>query len=114
MKTVICILTALALLAAGAPSFAAASRSTSKAPAKQAKAQPKAKTPAKPKAPHKAKLAPKKAEVRCPVTGEKVTDIKHAAKSVYKGKTYYFCCPACKPQFDKNPEKYIKKAPAKK
>ena len=30
-------------------------------------------------------------------------------KSVYKGKTYYFCCPGCKPQFDKNPEKYISK-----
>lgn len=30
-------------------------------------------------------------------------------KSVYKGKTYYFCCAACKPTFDKNPEKYVKK-----
>ena len=30
-------------------------------------------------------------------------------KSVYKGRTYYFCCAACKPTFDKNPEKYVKK-----
>ena len=29
-------------------------------------------------------------------------------KSVYKEKTYYFCCPGCKPQFDKDPEKYLK------
>ena len=27
--------------------------------------------------------------------------------SVYKGKTYYFCSPDCKKQFDENPEKYI-------
>lgn len=27
--------------------------------------------------------------------------------SVYKGKTYYFCSPYCKKQFDENPEKYI-------
>ena len=29
-----------------------------------------------------------------------------AATSEYKGKTYYFCSPACKTVFDKNPEKY--------
>jgi YHS domain-containing protein len=27
--------------------------------------------------------------------------------SVYKGKTYYFCSPYCKQEFDNNPEKYI-------
>jgi YHS domain-containing protein len=26
--------------------------------------------------------------------------------SKYKGKTYYFCAPGCKIEFDKNPEKY--------
>ena len=30
-------------------------------------------------------------------------------KSEYKGKTYYFCAPGCKKEFDDNPEKYIKK-----
>jgi YHS domain-containing protein len=30
-----------------------------------------------------------------------------AAKSEYKGKTYYFCSPGCKKEFDLNPEKYI-------
>ena len=28
-------------------------------------------------------------------------------KSEYKGKTYYFCAPGCKKEFDDNPEKYI-------
>lgn len=27
-------------------------------------------------------------------------------KSEYKGKTYYFCAPGCKKEFDANPEKY--------
>jgi YHS domain-containing protein len=27
--------------------------------------------------------------------------------SVYKGKTYYFCSPYCKNEFDKNPEKFL-------
>ena len=29
-------------------------------------------------------------------------------KSVYKGKTYYFCAPGCKITFEENPEKYLK------
>lgn len=46
----------------------------------------------------------------CPVMRSKIPDIRKAAgKSVYKGKTYYFCCADCKPLFDKNPKKYIKK-----
>lgn len=31
-------------------------------------------------------------------------------QSGYKGKTYYFCAPGCKKEFDNNPEKYIKKS----
>jgi YHS domain-containing protein len=67
-------------------------------------------SPAKPaaKAPAKAAAAPV-----CPITGEKVSDIKMAEKSTYKGKTYYFCCGGCKPMFDKNPAKYVKAEPAK-
>jgi len=30
-------------------------------------------------------------------------------KSEYKGKTYYFCAPGCKKEFDDNHEKYISK-----
>lgn len=46
----------------------------------------------------------------CPVMGTKIPDVtKAAGKSVYKGKTYYFCCSQCKPEFDKNPGKYVGK-----
>ena len=31
-----------------------------------------------------------------------------AAKTEYKGQTYYFCAPGCKASFDKDPEKYLK------
>ena len=63
-----------------------------------------------------AKSTTKSAALVCPVTGEKIASIKAAVgHSTYKGKTYYFCCSACKPMFDKNPAKYLKaaKAPAK-
>ena len=44
----------------------------------------------------------------CPVSGEKIASLKDAVGSdVYKGKTYYFCCPMCKPLFVKDPAKYI-------
>jgi YHS domain-containing protein len=44
----------------------------------------------------------------CPVMGGLVD------KNVcveYQGKKVYFCCPECKGQFEKNPEKYISKLP---
>jgi YHS domain-containing protein len=51
----------------------------------------------------------------CPVTGEKIASVKDAAgHSTYNGKTYYFCCPSCKPMFDKSPAKYVKPAGMKK
>lgn len=28
-------------------------------------------------------------------------------KSVYEGKTYYFCAPGCKKAFDAEPRKYL-------
>jgi Cu+-exporting ATPase len=50
----------------------------------------------------------------CPVLGTRIPDITQASgKSVYKGKTYYFCCAGCKAKFDANPEKYIHKTSAK-
>ena len=55
--------------------------------------------------------APAKAEVKCAVMGQKVADVSKATKSEYKGKTYYFCCAGCKPEFDKNPAKYAKADP---
>jgi Cu+-exporting ATPase len=46
-----------------------------------------------------------------PVCGMEVDTKTAVAKSEYKGKTYYFCAPGCKKDFDKDPEKYLKAAP---
>jgi YHS domain-containing protein len=55
-------------------------------------------------------IAKPAAAATCPVTGEKIAKVTPSTlKSSYKGKTYYFCCAACKPAFDKNPAKYVKK-----
>ena len=43
-----------------------------------------------------------------PVCNMEVDEKKAAAKSDYKGRTFYFCAVGCKKSFDKNPEKYIK------
>ena len=60
------------------------------------------------------KKAPAVVSAVCPVMKNTIPDItKAVGKSVYKGKTYYFCCAGCKPLFDKNPEKYIAPPPAK-
>ena len=42
-----------------------------------------------------------------PVCGMEVDEQQAAAKSEYQGKTYYFCSPSCKRQFDKDPERYL-------
>lgn len=62
------------------------------------------------KAPPKVAAQKKVTAAVCPVMGSKIPDVTKApgGKSVYKGKTYYFCCKGCKPLFDKNPQKYIK------
>jgi len=47
-------------------------------------------------------------QTTCPVMGGAID------KNVfveYKGKKVYFCCPACKGEFEKDPEKYISKLP---
>ncbi len=41
------------------------------------------------------------------VCGMDVDINKAAAKSEHQGKTYYFCAPGCKTEFDKNPNQYI-------
>lgn len=52
--------------------------------------------------------APKPAVLTCPVTGEKIASPAAAAgHETYKGRTYYFCCSACQPIFDKNRDKVI-------
>jgi YHS domain-containing protein len=50
--------------------------------------------------------------VRCymmaidPICKMKVDEKNAKYTSVYEGKTYYFCAPGCKKEFDKNPKKY--------
>ncbi len=84
MKTVTLTITALAVLASGAVA----------APHSHAKA-----------------AHAKKAALICPVTGTKIASAAKAYNhETYKGKTYYFCCPECKPAFDKNPNKIIANA----
>ena len=51
----------------------------------------------------------------CPVTGTRIASAKAAmGHSTYKGKTYYFCCPDCKPKFDKDPATVVKDVAAHK
>jgi Cu+-exporting ATPase len=50
---------------------------------------------------------------RDPVCGMMVDPKTAAGKSEYKGKTYYFCAPGCKKDFDREPEKYLNEAPKK-
>jgi len=54
------------------------------------------------------KKPPVGTKAKCPVTGNEFTVSKDTKYSLYKGKYYVFCCSGCKPQFDKNPEKYLK------
>jgi YHS domain-containing protein len=42
-----------------------------------------------------------------PVCGMDVEEKNAAATAAHKGKTYYFCAPACKTTFQKAPEKYV-------
>ena len=44
----------------------------------------------------------------CPVMG---LAINKNLFTMYKGKKVYFCCPGCKLEFEKNPEKYLAKLP---
>ena len=41
------------------------------------------------------------------VCGMQIDEKTAKYKSVYKGKTYFFCGPMCKLEFDENPEKYL-------
>jgi YHS domain-containing protein len=45
----------------------------------------------------------------CPVMENEFTVSSSTEFAVHNGKHYGFCCGGCKPKFEKNPEKYIKK-----
>ena len=45
-----------------------------------------------------------------PVCGMNVEKIAFAARTEYKGQTYYFCCSGCKAKFDHAPEQHLTKS----
>ena len=48
--------------------------------------------------------------VKDPVCGMSVDEKKATNKSVYQGRTYYFCSPGCKQAFDQKPQKHVGQA----
>jgi YHS domain-containing protein len=46
-------------------------------------------------------------KVKDPVCGMEIEKSEAAATYEYRGKTYYFCAPGCKQEFEKEPEKYL-------
>lgn len=83
--------------------------STSVAPAETTSPAPApAKTAAPAPAPAKAVVAAEPEQKICPVMGGAIDK---QCSTTYKGKTVYFCCPMCKPEFEKDPEKYVAKLP---
>jgi len=51
-----------------------------------------------------------KMQTNCPVMGGPIDKLLY---SVHDGKKVYFCCPKCKPEFDKDPAKYIQEMETK-
>ena len=45
----------------------------------------------------------------CPVSGEKLGEMGKPFVFEYKGQEVKLCCKHCRPDFDKDPEKYVKK-----
>src|SRR5256885_13522493 len=43
---------------------------------------------------------------KCPVSGDVFRVGPDTEFATYKGRVYAFCCPDCKPDFDKDPAKY--------
>jgi len=43
-----------------------------------------------------------------PVCGMDVQPEQAAGQSEYQGRTFYFCCSACKEKFDKEPDRYAR------
>lgn len=43
----------------------------------------------------------------CPVMGHDFTVTEGTLRSEYNGRHYAFCCPACKPRFDADPQEFL-------
>ena len=46
---------------------------------------------------------------KCPVSGDTFQVDSDTQFATYNGRVYAFCCPDCKPDFEKNPAKYADK-----
>lgn len=44
-----------------------------------------------------------------PVCGAQVDERRPCATATYEGQTFSFCCPHCKDEFLKNPQRYVAK-----
>lgn len=66
-------------------------------------------TPGHPIHDHAPAVTDQAQSVTDPVCGDQIDPKTAAAKTVYAGKTYYFCSQDNKEKFDKNPETYLKK-----
>ncbi|MBI5743627.1 MAG: YHS domain-containing protein [Elusimicrobia bacterium] len=116
-------LCAFALILGSSPAFAGESRNTGSEPAHQMKMEnmPSVSTGTVKKVEPGKKTKAAKATARkvtkeevgkdavCPVTGDKFKVTAETGSASYKGKIYYFCCPACDKPFLENPEKYLPK-----
>lgn len=60
---------------------------------------------------HKDATTVGKEQTLCPILGGEINKEKKAFAD-YKGKRIYFCCPGCDKEFNKDPEKYVKKMEA--
>ncbi|MCS6775325.1 MAG: YHS domain-containing protein [Chloroherpetonaceae bacterium] len=62
--------------------------------------------------PDKGKKPSQRTTISCAVMKGDMVNIKEATArkmyADYKGNRYFFCCPGCKPKFEKNPEAYAK------
>ena len=72
------------------------------------KSEPAQTTPAEMVEAAKAVVAEAIEQKTCPIMGGAIDK---KCFTEYKGQKVYFCCPACKPKFEADPEKYIAKLP---
>ena len=56
---------------------------------------------------HKGERRSQVPSVKDVVCGMDIDSTTAAAQSEHKGKTYYFCAPGCKKEFDRDPEKFV-------
>jgi YHS domain-containing protein len=59
-------------------------------------------------------IVPENIQKTCPVSGEKLGGMGKPVFVDWKGRRVFFCCAGCKPDFQKDPAKYLAKLPGEK